>query len=114
MNYRIYILNYNSYSNKKYSKFTLNYLDDQDFSNFMRGIDKEGTGQRVYGSLIYIIIKNNLILTLKFWSIKYLFDFLIWSHSHGIIPLFNVHNSSLLMIIVLIFQFHPSWISIGY
>ena len=41
MNYKIYILNYSYHSNKKY-KFTLYFLDDQDFPNFMRR-----TGQRI-------------------------------------------------------------------
>ena len=38
MNYKI--KNFSNYSNKKYSKFTSNFVDDRDFSNFMRGIDK--------------------------------------------------------------------------
>ena len=40
--YKLLILNFSNYSNEKYSKFTSNFLDDQDFSNFMRGVDKGG------------------------------------------------------------------------
>ena len=39
MNYKIYLLNFSNYSNKKCSKFKLNFVDDQDFSNFMKGLD---------------------------------------------------------------------------
>ena len=47
MNYKI--KNFSNYSNKKYSKFTSNFVDDQDFSNFMRGTGQRGTGQRGTG-----------------------------------------------------------------
>ena len=40
------ISNFSNYSNKKYYHFTSNFVDDRDFSNFMRGLDKGGTGQR--------------------------------------------------------------------
>ena len=42
MDYKIENFNFSNYSNKEYIKFTSNFIDDRDFSNFMRG-----TGQRV-------------------------------------------------------------------
>ena len=47
MNYKILNLIFSNYSNKKLFKFTSNFVDDRDFSNFMRGLDKGRTGQRV-------------------------------------------------------------------
>ena len=40
MKYKIYNLNFSHYWNKKYAKFTSSFVDDRDFSNFMRGLDK--------------------------------------------------------------------------
>ena len=41
LNYKILIFNFSYYLNKKWYNFTSNFLNDRDFSNFMRG-----TGQR--------------------------------------------------------------------
>ena len=46
-NYKLLNLNFSNNSNKKHSKFTSNFVDDRDFSNFMRGTRQRGTGQRV-------------------------------------------------------------------
>ena len=42
MNYKIQNFNFSNYSNKKYYKFTSNFVDDRDFSNFIRRTRQEG------------------------------------------------------------------------
>ena len=47
MKSKIYLLNFSNYPNKKYSKFTSNFVYDRDSPNFHEGQDKGGTEQKV-------------------------------------------------------------------
>ena len=99
--YKLLILNFSNYSNEKYSKFTSNFLDDQDFSNFMRGVDKGGldkggldkggldkggldkggTGQRVLRYLLelYTNYLRDKITKLEFLQLRLSYT-IIYSH----------------------------------
>ena len=61
MKYKIYLLNFSNYSNKKYSKFISNFVDDRDFSNFMRGTRQRRDWTKGF-TVIFKILFNKIYL----------------------------------------------------
>ena len=51
MNFKVYILNFSNYLNKKYSKFTSNFVDDKIFP-ISWGNKKGGMDKRFYDIII--------------------------------------------------------------
>ena len=63
------MINFSNYSNLKNSKFKSNFLDDQDFSNFMKGLDK---GDWTKGFTVFnIFIFLNKLFILKIFTLIY-------------------------------------------